>query len=142
MDKDYMVRKRLRELGREGQRVNIPYGTVLRCADHLIYWNGQVLCSDDCQMQKDYLIIADLTDPKGRAKLVDTIIQLLGIPIECGKVEDLRQERWNRLWSSEWANTFRRQDFSDYWLWTNKFYNAEYEDLKKLYDIIMKGEKQ
>lgn len=135
MDGQYMVRKRLRALSRTGEKVNIPYGTMLKCVNGIIYWKDYILCNDDCQMQKDYLVQANSPDVSQRAYLINDILKLLSLPTpDNPKVK----ERWNILWKDPWANEFRRKDFEDFWLWSNKFYDAEEADLRKLCKLISK----
>lgn len=135
MDGQYMVRKRLRALSRTGEKVNIPYGTMLKCVDGTIYWKDDILCNDDCQMQKEYLVQANSPDVSQRAYLINKILKLLGPPTP----DDVKsKERWEVLWKDTWANEFRRKDFEDFWLWSNKFYDAEEEDLRKLCELISK----
>ena len=80
MDGQYMVRKRLRALSRTGEKVNIPYGTMLKCVNGIIYWKDDILCNDDCQMQKDYLVQANSPDVSQRAYLINDILKLLSLP--------------------------------------------------------------
>ena len=135
MDGQYMVRKRIRTLSRTGEKVNIPYGTMLKCINGIIYWKDNILCNDDCQMQKDYLVQANSPDVSQRAYLIDEILKLLSLPApDNPKVK----ERWQILWKDPWANEFRRKDFEDFWLWSNKFYDAEEADLRKLCKLISK----
>ena len=135
MDGQYMVRKRLRALSRTGEKVNIPYGTRLKCVNGIIYWKDNILCNDDCQMQKDYLVQANSPDVSQRAYLINDILKLLSLPTpDNPKVK----ERWQILWKDPWANEFRRKDFEDFWLWSNKFYDAEEADLRKLCKLISK----
>ena len=135
MDGQYMVRKRLRALSRTGEKVNIPYGTILKCVNGIIYWKDDILCNDDCQMQKGYLVQANSPDVSQRAYLIDEILKLLSFPTpDNPKVK----ERWQILWKDPWANEFRRKDFEDFWLWSNKFYDAEEADLRNLCKLISK----
>jgi hypothetical protein len=135
MDGQYMVRKRLRALSRTGEKVNIPYGTMLKCVNGIIYWKDDILCNDDCQMQKDYLVQANSPDVSQRAYLINDILKLLSLPTpDNPKVK----ERWQILWKDPWANELRRKDFEDFWLWSNKFYDAEEADLRKLCKLISK----
>ena len=135
MDGQYMVRKRLRALSRTGEKVNIPYGTMLRCVNGIIYWKDDILCNDDCQMQKDYLVQANSPDVSQRAYLINEILKLLSRSAPYSpKVE----KRWELLWKDPWANEFRRKDFEDFWLWSNKFYDAEEPDLRRLRNLISK----
>ena len=135
MDGQYMVRKRLRSLSRTGEKVNIPYGTMLKCVNGIIYWKDDILCNDDCQMQKDYLVQANSPDVSQRAYLINEILKLLSLPTpDNHKVK----ERWKILLKDPWANEFRRTDFEDFWLWSNKFYDAEEADLINLRKLISK----
>nr|DAU93346.1 MAG TPA: hypothetical protein [Caudoviricetes sp.] len=135
MDGQYMVRKRLRALSRTGEKVNIPYGTMLKCVNGIIYWKDDILCNDDCQMQKDYLVQANSPDVSQRAYLINDILKSLSLPTpDDSKVK----ERWQVLWKDIWANQFRRKDFEDFWLWSNKFYDAEEADLRRLCKLISK----
>lgn len=135
MDGQYMVRKRLRALSRTGEKVNIPYGTMLKCVNGIIYWKDDILCNDDCQMQKDYLVQANSPDVSQRAYLINDILKMLSLPTpDNPKVK----ERWQILWKDPWANELRRKDFEDFWLWSNKFYDAEEADLRKLCKLISK----
>lgn len=135
MDGQYMVRKRLRALSRTGEKVNIPYGTMLKCVNGIIYWKDDILCNDDCQIQKDYLVQANSPDVSQRAYLINDILKLLSLPTpDNPKVK----ERWQILWKDPWANELRRKDFEDFWLWSNKFYDAEEADLRKLCKLISK----
>lgn len=135
MGGQYMVRKRLRALNRTGEKVNIPYGTILKCVNGIIYWKDDILCNDDCQMQKDYLVQANSPDVSARAYLINDILKLLSLPTP----DDLKvKKRWEVLWKDPWANEFRRKDFEDFWLWSNKFYDAEEADLRKLCKLISK----
>ena len=135
MDGQYMVRKRLRALSRTGEKVNIPYGTMLKCVNGIIYWKDDILCNDDCQMQKDYLVQANSPDVSARAYLINDILKLLSRSTpHSPKVE----KRWELLWKDPWANEFRRKDFEEFWLWSNKFYDAEEADLRKLCKLISK----
>ena len=135
MDGQYMARKRIRTLSRTGEKVNIPYGTMLKCINGIIYWKDNILCNDDCQMQKDYLVQANSPDVSQRAYLIDEILKLLSLPtLDNPKVK----ERWQILWKDSWANEFRRKDFEDFWLWSNKFYDAEEADLRNLCKLISK----
>ena len=135
MDGQYMVRKRLKDLSRTGKKVNIPYGTILTCINGIIYWEGDILCNDDCQMQKNYLVQANSPNVSERAYLINDILKLLSLPTpDDSKVK----ERWEVLWKDPWANEFRRKDFEDFWLWSNKFYDAEEDDLRRICKIISK----
>ena len=135
MDGQYMVRKRLRALSRTGEKVNIPYGTMLKCVNGIIYWKDDILCNDDCQMQKDYLVQANSPDVSQRAYLINNILKPLSLPTPDNANA---KERWQILWKDPWANEFRRKDFEDFWLWSNKFYDAEEADLRKLCKLISK----
>ena len=135
MDGQYMVRKRLRALSRTGEKVNIPYGTMLKCVNGIIYWKDDILCNDDCQMQKDYLVQANSPDVSQRAYLINDILKLLSLPTP----DNLKvKERWQILWEDPWANEFRRKDFEDFRLRSNKLYDAEEADLINLRKLISK----
>lgn len=135
MDGPYMVRRRMRATARTGEQVNIAYGTFLNCSHGIIYYKDKPLCNDDCQLQKDYLVEATHPGVRDRAKMINDILKLLTY----ASPDDTKtQRRWDKLWKDEYANQFRRQDFEDYWLWSNKFYDAGFADLSYIYNIITK----
>ena len=134
-----MVRKRLRALSRTGEKVNIPYGTMLKCVNGIIYWKDDILCNDDCQMQKDYLVQANSPDVSQRAYLINDILKLLSLPTP----DNLKvKERWQILWKDPWANEFRRKDFEDFWLWSNKFYDLKNQTLENCVNLYRKSERE
>lgn len=131
MEGKYMVRKRLRGIDTEKKEVNIPYGTIIECKAGWIRYRGRVLCFEDCQMQKDYLVQANSPNPKERATAIEDILYLLRRPGNHATPKEVQayDSRWKEIWDDPNLQKYRREDFEDYWLWNNKFYDAEYVEL-------------
>lgn len=131
MEGKYMVRKRLRGIDTERKEVNIPYGTILECQAGWIRYRGRVLCFEDCQMQKNYLVQANSPNPKERATVIEDILYLLRRPGNHATPKEIQayDSRWKAIWDDSELQKYRRNDFEDYWLWNNKFYDAEYVEL-------------
>lgn len=126
----YIVNKRFKSKCLSGE-INLPYGTRCECEDNLIIYEGNPICFITSQTAYDYFSQND--DSKGlqRGKLVDEIKKRLA------KVDDKHQDRWNKIWDNEAKlKKYRRQEISDYWLWSYEFYNAPVEDLEFILNKI------
>lgn len=65
-----------------------------------------------------------------RGKLVQEIKGLLA------RKDRHHQDRWDRLWADQTANTMRRKEHEDFWVWGFPFYNGSIEDLTHILTII------
>lgn len=46
------------------------------------------------------------------------------------------QARWDKVWEDDLCQKYKRHEHKDHWLWNHKFYNADIEDLKYIYQLI------
>ena len=60
-----------------------------------------------------------------RGKLSHAIIKTLG-------GFNANPERWEKIFTDDLAQKYRRPEHQDYWLWSDAFFNASIEDLKYL----------
>ncbi len=125
----YITRKRFKGLAICGE-VNLPYGTPCEGKDTYIYYNGKPLCRRTSQTAIDYFSIDDDGHGLERGKLVETIMD------ELRQGSNKHDEKWEAVQQDPIAETLRRQDHQDFWLWSYKFYEASMDDLNHIYDLI------
>ena len=125
---EYMVTKRL-----EGQTlcgyVKLPYGTLVDLDENHLFYKGQMLCRVTSQIAKDHFSRNDDNLGEKRGELVKKIQNRL-------KKVDHHQERWDKIWADLGLRKFKRDDFDDYWLWNDAFYQAPIEDLEYIWKLI------
>ena len=125
----YITIKRTKIKGISGD-FNLPYGTEVECIDGVIYRNEKPVCSDHSQNAYDYFARNDDNNGLERGKLTQSIIKTLS------KKDKNCQSRWDKIWSDNISNKYRRTDYNDYWLWNHDFYNAEINDLIHIKELI------
>ena len=133
--KTYVTRRRARFVGCNGQRVNIPYGSILECQDGFLLWQGQPLCLDTSQNAHDYFSRDD--DGRGleRGALVGAILTRLE------KRDKDYQTRWDKVWTDSLCQQYRRAEHEDFWIWNHDFYAAPVEDLRYIAGLVGVHEK-
>lgn len=125
----YVTRKRLKGLAICGE-VNIPYGTECEAKEKYIFYNNKVICRRTSQTAIDYFSINDDGNGLARGKLVEMILK------ELHQGSDKHDEKWMAVQKDPIAETLRRQDHQDFWVWSTKFYEASMDDLTHIYEII------
>lgn len=110
--------------------LNIPYGTEVQSVIGYLVYDNQPICADHSQNAYDYFARND--DGKGleRGKLIQEIKKVLS------KRDEKYQDRWDKVWEDEVCLKYKRVEYSDYWLWNHKFYNAEIEDLRYIAGLL------
>lgn len=133
MQHKFVCVKRYKKRGAGGD-FNIPYGTKLLSDDRFIYfngdcYNGKTVCAIESDDSYNYFSIDDDGNGLNRGELTKEIINL--IPND-GK----HQAQWNKLWQDDLANTLRRKDYEDRWLWSKNFYQASIDKLEYILNLI------
>lgn len=126
----YIVRRRAQFLSICGP-VNLPYGTEVSSDGAFLTVNGEKLCSITSQNAYDFFSRNDDGMGLERGKLVQDIRSTLE------RRDAKYQSRWDALWADEAANSLRRKDSPDFWIWSFDFYNADIPDLKHIANLIV-----
>lgn len=126
---DYIVTKRW--IGKAlFDQVKLPYGTELELRDGRLFHGDQMLCRANSRDAYEYTARNDDGQGRLRGELIHKIKQRLE------KRDSNYQKRWDRLWDDDKANTLRRNNFDDFWVWGHAFYNAPIEDLQHVWRLI------
>lgn len=138
---EYVVTQRYRRRCLSGD-VNVPYGTP--CVELggiiTVQDTGAALCLTTSQDAYDFFARND--DGKGleRGELIRRIKKLLQVPPgdpPQRSALDAHKRRWAKLWGESSLSRFRRaKEHPDYWVWGHDFYNAEINDLTRIYNIV------
>jgi hypothetical protein len=126
---EYITIKRARFHSLSGN-VNIPYGTKIDCNNNLLSVDGKPLCGDHSQNAYDFFSRNDDGNGLIRGKLVQAIKAKLA------KRDTYYQARWDKVWADLVCQKYKREDHTDYWLWSHDFYNANIHDLQHIANII------
>ncbi|MDE7243135.1 MAG: isoaspartyl peptidase [Oscillospiraceae bacterium] len=135
--KIYVARRRAKFKGCNGQRVNIPYGSILEAQDGFLLWKGQPLCVDTSQNAHDFFSQNDDDLGVERGALVTAILSRLETPPNASpENRDMIQARWDKVWPDTLCQKYKRVEHEDFWLWNHDFYNAPLEDLQRIAALI------
>lgn len=127
---EYICYKRFRGKGLNNEMLNIRRGSELEELEGLIAFGSKSVCINTSQIAYDYFARNDDEQGLERGDLI------LEIKKKLSKRDDKYQTRWNKLWEDTKANTLRRPDFTDFWIWGYQFYNASIEDLQHIRELI------
>lgn len=132
----YVVRKRFKQLGICGQ-VNLPYGTECTVIDYgdgkFIACNQGVICCVTSQNAYDYFSQNDDQCGLERGILVGKILSRLA---SLNSNTKTKNAFWDKVWSDEICNKYKRTDIEDHWLWDYSFYNAGISDLHYIANLV------
>lgn len=134
MQHKFICIKRYHKRGIEGD-FNIRFGTELLTDDKFIYYNGdcntgKTVCAIESQDSYDYFAINDDGNGNERGRLTSSIVKILS------NRDNNYQKRWDKIWDDSISNTMRREDYTDRWLWSTKFYQASIDDLNHVMNLI------
>lgn len=131
----YIVNARFKGKAMSNEILNLPYGTQCGNNQNIITYCGKPICYNTSQNAYDYFSRNDDGNGLARGLLVKKIMDRLAI-VDNDNTKGKHQERWNKLWDDERANKLKREDSPDYWLWSQKFYEAEIEELEHIWELI------
>ena len=46
------------------------------------------------------------------------------------------QNRWDKVWSDEVCQKYKREDYEDFWLWNHDFYQADIDVLRHIAKLV------
>lgn len=126
---NYIAHKRFKGKGLSGY-TNIPATTELDCQGNIIFYNDKPLCLTTSENAHQYFARND--DGKGltRGKLTQYILKRLA------KRDRNYDIRWNKIWNDKVCAAFKREEFSDYWLWNHAWYEADIVTLTYIANLI------
>lgn len=125
----YITIKRAKFLAISGC-VNIPYGTKIDCTNGLLSIEGNLLCGNHSQNAYEFFSRNDDGNGLKRGKLTQAIIKTLA------KQDNNHQVRWDKVWSDQICQKYKRIECTDYWLWNHDFFNAEVTDLYHIAALV------
>lgn len=113
--------------------VNIPATSECELVGNTIYYNGNPICLVKSENAHQYF--ACDYDGKGmeRGGLTRKIQDTLS------RRDRDYQARWDNVWEAAFCHKYRRQDYDDFWIWNHDFFNAEVEDLERIYNLVKGG---
>ena len=131
---EYILRKRFHGLAICGE-VNLPYGTKCTEVNDFIMHDGNVICRRKSQTALDYFSINNDGNGLLRGKLVDNIMR------ELKSGSKYHDEKWESVQKDSIAQTLRREDHEDFWLWSYKFFEASIDDLTHIDNLIKEAKR-
>ena len=135
--KRYVARKRARLQGCNGQKVNIPYSSILEAQDGFLLWKGQPLCVDTSQNAHEFFSQDDDGQGQERGQLVAAILARLETPPNAGeKCRTELQARWDKVWADPLSQKYKRPEHEDFWIWSHDFYDAPVVDLRHIAALV------
>lgn len=125
----YIAHKRFKGKGLSGC-VNIPAQSVLWCHAGVLCYGGKPVCFKTSEVAHQHFA-AD-GDGKGmrRGKLTHAIQKTLA------KRDAEHQTRWDKVWADPICQPYRREDYTDYWLWDHAFFCADIAALQYIAELI------
>ena len=129
MSMNYICHRRFREKAICGE-VNIPATSACEETEGFIFHDGKPICA--CKSENAHQYFARNDDGQGmvRGKLTQTIQKTLA------KQDKSHQARWDKVWSDQICQKYKRSDYEDFWLWNHEFFNAEIADLYHIAAIV------
>ena len=131
----YIVHKRFKSKAICGY-VNLPALTECECVDGRIVCNGKIICNERSENAHQYF--SQNEDGLGmvRGKLTQSIQRTLS------KRDANYQNRWDKVWSDEVCQKYKREDYEDFWLWNHDFYQADIDVLRHIAKLVGAKEDQ
>ncbi len=130
----YITHKRYKGPDMTAAPVNLKRGTAAHVERHgeleVIVADNRPICLTSSQVAFDYFGLDDDHHGMERGELTRGIMDRLSIK------DDKHQQRWDALWDSTLANTLRRHDHEDYWVWGRSFFEAPIADLEYILNLI------
>lgn len=110
--------------------VNIPATSEIKLMDNVLYWNDKPICLSTSENAHHFFARNDDGEGRERGYLTREIKSILQ------KKDNGYQARWDKVWEDDRCQKYKRHEHKDHWLWNHKFYNADIEDLKYIYQLI------
>lgn len=132
--KEYVIHKRFKGRAICGE-VNLPAKTPCYEENGFIYWQGNRLFAAVSENAHRFCARNDDGNGLRRGEMILRIQNLLA------RKDKNHQKRWNRIWTSPLCQPLKREDYGDYWLWGQAFYDAGIDTLESIWKLIGAGGK-
>lgn len=126
---NYTVYKRYKGKTLSGE-MNLPVGTQCILKDNIIYYNNQPICAVTSQIAHNYFTADEDKEGIERGRLINLILNRLQ------KKDNNYQNRWDKIWTDDVCQKYKRKEHADHWLWNHEFYNAPLSDLQHIGALI------
>lgn len=129
----YTTIKRFHRSGMGGKEFNLPWGTPLeRRDDGILYYEDCPVCVARSFASHQHFASDEDGQGQERGRLSLGIIKALGGTHRPGEPTP----EWDAIEDDEIANSYRRKDHENTWLWDDAFYNAPIADLRHIADLV------
>lgn len=125
----YIVHKRFKDKAICGD-VNLPAMTICESDGLVIKHDENDICFVKSENAHQYFSINEDGMGIERGKLIQIIQKTLA------KRDNNYQKRWDKIWNDKVCQYYKRDDYSDYWLWSHDFFNANISDLRYIAKLI------
>lgn len=125
----YIVHKRFRGKAICGD-VNLPAMTMCECDGATIRYNGNDICFVRSENAHQFFAIDEDGMGMERGRLTQAIQKVLA------KRDNDYQKRWDKVWGDEICQSYKREDYNDYWLWNHAFFNADIDVLRHIANLV------
>ena len=126
----YIVHKRFKGQAKCGY-VNLPALTECEGHDGYIFYGDKALCLETSENAHQHFAENDDNMGKVRGKFTQSIQKTLS------KRDDGNyQARWDKVWSDEISQKYKRTDDEYYWLWNHDFFHADIDDLRHIARLV------
>lgn len=113
--------------------VNIPAMTEVVEEGGLIFYNSLPVCTAHSKVGTTHFCRNDDGCGMERGRLTKEIMKQL---VRHGREDSDNDSRWDKIWSDELCQKYKRPDFEDYWLWDDSFFQAPIDDLQYILRLI------
>lgn len=121
----YIVYKRFKTNALCGD-VNLPAMTLCEENNGVVYYQGKPLCYIVSENAHKHFAKNDDGNGMLRGQLIQAICKTL----------QAHQERWEKVWSDNVCQLYKRTEHKEHWLWNHDFYNANIDDLKHIANLV------
>jgi len=130
----YIVYQRFKVKALCGE-VNLPAMTECESVGDFITIDGKPLCAMTSQNAHDFFSRNDDGQGMERGKLTQSIMKALHTDKD-PRTDTVYQAKWDKVWSDELCQKYKRVEFDDHWLWNHDFFNAPIEDLEYIAALV------
>ena len=104
--------------------------TVCECNGGVISHEGRPICFVKSENAHQFFAINEDGMGMERGRLTQAIQKTLA------KRDNDYQKRWDKVWDDEICQSYKREDYDDYWLWNHAFFNADIDVLRHIAKLV------